>query len=247
MKKLIVSVIGLLAFATSALAQIGSIDKDLVYTPVTPCRVLDTRPSQGGSGPISAGGTGSYYAAGLASYASYGGSATNCGLSIGTNNIAAVAVNFTVVTPASAGYITVYPYAGTQPTASTLNFTAGAILANSAIVKVSQNGLTAMSIFSTATTDVIADVVGYYSRPVSAGSFECVDVAGAGVVVAANGYSFIQPAVCAAGFTSVGVNFAAGSRVVKADSGRDYLYVLNLNSIPQTVTPYTNCCRIPGR
>jgi hypothetical protein len=246
MKKLIVSVIGLLAFATSALAQIGSIDKDLVYTPVTPCRVLDTRPSQGGSGPISAGGTGSYYAAGLASYASYGGSATNCGLSIGTNNIAAVAVNFTVVTPASAGYITVYPYAGTQPTASTLNFTAGAILANSAIVKVSQNGLTAMSIFSTATTDVIADVVGYYSKPVAT-ALQCEDTPSVNVVIPAGGQNNAFASACTSGYTQTATNCESNWPMPIVFSHNGICSARNNGTASETLSATRTCCRIPGR
>jgi hypothetical protein len=244
MKKLIVSAIGLFALATSAFAEIGSVDKDLVFTPVTPCRIIDTRLA---IGQIPAGNSYGFYAGGISTFAAQGGSATDCGINVGFNS-AAVAVNFTVVSPAAAGFITVYPFNGTQPTASTLNYTAGAVVGNSAIVKVSQATYTAMSIYSSATTHVVADVVGYYSKPVAT-ALECVDVQGPAPSpsVPANGYQFIPIAACAAGYTSVGVNFAAGARVVKADSGRDYLYVLNLNSIAQTVTPFTNCCRIPGR
>ena len=57
MKKLILTIAALVTISTSSFAQLGSADKDLVYTPVTPCRVLDTRTSQGGTGAIAAGGT----------------------------------------------------------------------------------------------------------------------------------------------------------------------------------------------
>ena len=52
MKKTFWTLFLLVTVCSSAFAQLGSADKDLVYTPVTPCRVLDTRTTQGGTGAI---------------------------------------------------------------------------------------------------------------------------------------------------------------------------------------------------
>jgi hypothetical protein len=71
----------------------------------------------------------------------------------------AVAVNLTAVTPALGGYVTVFPCGEPFPLASTLNFAAGAIIANSAIVKVGQGG--SICILSNVDTDVVVDVNGY--------------------------------------------------------------------------------------
>ena len=124
MKFFFVVLAATLTFTSTAFAQIGSVASDLVYTPVTPCRIFDTRTSAGGTGPIPAAGTKNFMILGQASYASQGGAASNCGITASINT-AAVAVNFTVVSPATPGYITAYPFGTTKPTAATVNFNAG--------------------------------------------------------------------------------------------------------------------------
>lgn len=73
---------------------------------------------------------------------------------------AAIAVfNATVVNPRASGFLTAFPTSGSMPTASTLNFTAGATVPNLAVVRdfVSfHNG-------SDGSTDLVVDVTGYLS------------------------------------------------------------------------------------
>jgi hypothetical protein len=71
----------------------------------------------------------------------------------------AVAVNVTAVSPALGGYLTVFPCGEPLPLASTLNVAAGAIVANSAIVKVGASG--SICVLSNVDTDVVVDVNGY--------------------------------------------------------------------------------------
>lgn len=73
---------------------------------------------------------------------------------------AAVAVNVTAVGPAAIGFLTVYPCGEQVPNASTVNFSAGAIVPNSAVVKVGLGG--AICIYSNTETDLILDVNGYH-------------------------------------------------------------------------------------
>ncbi len=74
----------------------------------------------------------------------------------------AVAVNLTVVGPTAAGFLTVYPTGGGRPLASAINFAPGDVIANAAVVKLGVGG--AMSIFnSSGYTNVVVDVVGYFS------------------------------------------------------------------------------------
>ena len=47
MKKIILSIAAMFTLATSAFAQIGSLSSDLVFTPLTPCRIVDTRVAGG--------------------------------------------------------------------------------------------------------------------------------------------------------------------------------------------------------
>jgi hypothetical protein len=248
MKKPIILLTAMLTFTTTVSAQIGSPSSDLVYTPVTPCRILDTRLAGGGTGlPIPAGGTSAYFTGGISSFAFAGGSATDCGLFTPGLNIAAVAINFVVVSPSAAGYITVYPSGSTRPTASTLNYAAGEVVANSAIVKVSQASFTAMSIFSLATTHVVADVTGYYSKPVVT-ALECQSTPFFGVSVpgGSNGSATAMP--CPASYTSTGIYCAAGNAdLVVTGFGETTCAAKNLGLASETLFARQRCCRIPGR
>jgi hypothetical protein len=74
----------------------------------------------------------------------------------------AVALNVTAVAPITAGFITVYPCGQSVPLASTVNFVAGAIISNAAMVKLGAGG--AICVFSNVDTDVVIDVNGYDSN-----------------------------------------------------------------------------------
>jgi hypothetical protein len=74
-------------------------------------------------------------------------------------NASSVAVSVTAITPSLVGFITVYPCGEAIPVASTLNFDAGAIVPNSAIVQVGTGG--SICVFSNVETDVVVDVNGY--------------------------------------------------------------------------------------
>jgi hypothetical protein len=252
MKKLIVSVIGLLTLATSAFAQIGSIDKDLVYTPVTPCRIFDTRVSQGGSGPIIAAGTKDFVIWGTSSYAGQGGAASNCGITAGINT-AAVAINFTVVSPATPGFITAYPTGTARPQAATVNFSAGDVRGNFSIAKNTQAaGSFDLTVFSTSNVEVVADVVGYYSKPVAT-ALECTVVANEtfAVPVGFSSYHYTT-STCAAGYSAMSAYCYnnANPDIYLTGSGTNGGAWCGWRSFAPTaanVSQGTNCCRIPGR
>jgi hypothetical protein len=74
---------------------------------------------------------------------------------------AAVVLNVTVTDPQASGFVTVYPCGSDRPNASSLNYVAGATVANAVVVKVGDGGQVCM--FSQAATDLIADVNGYFS------------------------------------------------------------------------------------
>lgn len=258
MKKLILAVSAFLTVSTSAFAQLGSTDKDLVYTPVTPCRVLDTRTSQGGTGAIAANGTKDFKIWGQTSFSAQGGSTGNCGLTAGSN-IAAVAMNFTVVTPAAGGFITAHPFGVARPTAATVNFQVGDIARGDfSIAKVTQTGTAAtnhLSIYSTSLADVVGDVVGYYSPPVSAGSLACETVQ-SDLDVPANYNSFLFASgagVCSTGYSAVSSRcYSTNLNIILTGSGintsgQAFCFWRNTSASAITVNQGTTCCRIPGR
>jgi hypothetical protein len=82
----------------------------------------------------------------------------------------AVAVNVTAINPMLPGFITLFPCGEELPVASTVNFAAGAIVPNSAIVKVGANG--SICLFSNVETDAVLDVNGYDSAMAVAQSLQ---------------------------------------------------------------------------
>jgi hypothetical protein len=166
----------LTACSTLASAQLGTPNTDLVYTPVTPCRIIDTRNAGTASGILAVGSARGFIGWG-ASYANQGGAASNCNIPANTDT-AAIVVNFTVVSPSTGGYITAYPSGAAQPLAASLNFNAADVKGNNAILKLNQtaNAPTHFNIYTTSTTHLVADVVGYYARPVALGTFNDRDL-----------------------------------------------------------------------
>jgi len=161
----------LTACSTLASAQLGSLSTDLVYTPVTPCRIIDTRNAGAASGILAAGSTRGFVGWSSTNYASQGGATSNCNIPANTDT-AAIVVNFTVVSPSTAGFITAYPSNVVQPLAASLNFIAADVKGNNAILKLNQTtgATTHLNIYTTSTTHLVADVVGYYARPVALGA-----------------------------------------------------------------------------
>ncbi len=142
---------------------LGALDRDFVYTPVDPCRIVDTRPSAGGAGTIPAGGTRNYVVHGAV--AGQGGNPAGCPSPRGEPR--AAHLNVTVVPVGTGnGFVQVWPFGSPAPTASLVNFRGGSFqqnIANAGTIKtgfllgpditVRVNG---------AAAHVIIDVLGYY-------------------------------------------------------------------------------------
>ena len=76
-------------------------------------------------------------------------------------NAVAAAINVTAVTPSGPGYITVWPCGVPRPVVSTVNFNAGDIRANGAIAPLGADGT--LCFYSHASTDLVVDVVGWFT------------------------------------------------------------------------------------
>jgi hypothetical protein len=129
----------------------GSSGVDLVFVPVTPCRVIDTRSGS----PIAAGATMNFVVAGA------------CGVPFGPAT--AVAINFVAVTPAGPGNLRVTPFGTAMPVASVINYAAvpGLNIANGIDAKICDPSVSACAADITVQADVsathlVADVFGYY-------------------------------------------------------------------------------------
>ena len=115
-----------------------------LFNAVTPARLLDTRTGEGGSTRIPAGSQIVMQVAGRAS------------VPVGAT---AAVLSVVAVDPAGAGYLTTFPCTPQRPTASTVNFVGGQIVANTATSTLSPSGQ--LCIYAHATTDVVVDVTGY--------------------------------------------------------------------------------------
>ncbi|WP_170119814.1 RCC1 domain-containing protein [Branchiibius hedensis] len=142
----------------------GWIGSGSTYTPVTPVRALDTRYGVGAT-RVRVPATG--------------------GVTIrlaGTNGlpktgIEAVQATVTAVRPSSAGYLAAVPAAGPSgetPVVSSVNFAAGMTAANAVTLKLGWNG--AVTVSSSAETDLILDITGYWVTPDAAATQVAVGV-----------------------------------------------------------------------
>jgi hypothetical protein len=119
------------------------------YTPLTPARLLDTRSALGVTTrtPIGAGKT-------IDLQVSTKGGVPPAGAT-------AVVLNVTVVAPTSAGWVTLYPTGAARPVASSVNFNRGFTGANLVTVKLGTGGKVRL-FNASGSTQVVADVMGYY-------------------------------------------------------------------------------------
>ena len=184
-----------LAAATKAL---GDVRADLVYTPVTPCRIVDTR--LGAGGILNLGDTRNWLASNPGgTFATQGGSNSDCGIPV---RPAAAMMNITIAnTGVAPSFISAWPFNQPRPNASTVNWTSvGAQIANAVIVPLCTGvGCTAdFSVYAASSTDVIVDVTGYFAAPRTLG------LEGPPVVRAANG-DLVGPFVPFGGISGLGV------------------------------------------
>lgn len=144
--------------------SIDSTENDLVFTPLPPCRILDTRVI---GGPVAAGTSRPFQGWTSNDFMTQGGSATNCGV---PENASAMVTNVVVVQPVTQiGYLTLYPSGTSRPLTATVNFIgAGKNIGNQVILKLCRPGCAdQFNVFTTSQTQVVADVSGYYMEPVA--------------------------------------------------------------------------------
>jgi hypothetical protein len=118
---------------------------------LAPCRLADTRDAEGPSGgpALSSGASRAFPVAG------------SCGIPATAR---AVAANLTVITPTQPGFLTAYPAGKPIPTSSTLNFRAGSIRANNAILLLGPAGTVGVfcSLSAPGSVHLAIDVTGYF-------------------------------------------------------------------------------------
>jgi hypothetical protein len=128
----------------------------MLYTPVTPCRLIDTRNSPGllGGPSLMAGKQRTFSVAG------------QCGLP-DLSGGGVLSVNVTAVPKGGLGYLTVWGTSTTEnspPITSTLNAPTGTVVANAAFLTINPGTDTSISAVAYNDTDLVVDVNGYFSE-----------------------------------------------------------------------------------
>jgi hypothetical protein len=227
---------------------LGDTTDDLVYTPITPCRIVDTRAAV--AGVIAAGTTRTFDVDG-ASFTSQGGSATGCGIPFGVAQ--AVTMTIVAVQPAATGYLRAWGL-GAMPNTSVLNYAAGEVIADTAPIPVAPGGGDDFAIFSLATSHVVIDVLGYYAAPVAT-ALDCITVSTAFVPVAVNTWTNID-ASCPAGRTLTGGGYDTPEGtlgypnvwITTLPVGNTWrTWVDNQTNGNRSIQTFARCCRVPGR
>jgi hypothetical protein len=221
---------------------LGDTDKDLVYTPLAPCRLFDTRAGQSSA----LGQLGGVFTADSGRNIVPAGAC-----SIPTTEVNSLLVSLTTLnnTPNSGGYISLLaPAAPVTTTTDIFNLGSQWSAANS-VVRTGTAGQFTVYV-ATANAHVVVDVLGYFTRP-QATALQCTTVAGAALALAA-GASGQANATCAAGyFVTGGACENSGTGGLEIDTfipGNGYrCWAKNVSAGPLNMTPHAQCCRIPGK
>ncbi|MDQ0241601.1 RCC1 domain-containing protein [Arthrobacter bambusae] len=130
------------------------------FVPIAPARLLDTR----GSTPAGPDGTVSFQVGGVGGIPA---------------SVSAVSFNLTVANPTSFGFITAYASGTTRPNSSNINFATDQTVPNSVTVPVGVDGKVTLFNRSSGSTQLIADVAGYFlsGTPSAPGAFVPVNPA----------------------------------------------------------------------
>jgi hypothetical protein len=219
----------------------GDADSDLLFVPVPPCRLLDTRVA---GGPIAAGGTRSFDITAVSSYSPQGGDTSACG--VGDKGLfAAAVINFTVVNPGLAGYLTAYPFGTTQPLAATVNYTAGDIRGNLATVKLDQSPTVyEITVYTFAQTHLVADIVGYFRNP-SPPQLQCVNTAFNTRTLAAGTTDSVSAPLCPTGHIETSTrcqSSASDMSLLSIDQGN--CTARNASNASVQLRAARTCCRV---
>lgn len=122
--------------------------------PISPCRLVDTRPA-----PLTVGDRSTPIGASQAVTFQATGTNGNCTI---PSDATGIASNVTIVNPTAPSYLTVFPADATRPNASNLNWTPTSPPTPNQVT-VALSGTGALKVFNLAgSVDVIIDIVGYY-------------------------------------------------------------------------------------
>jgi hypothetical protein len=235
------------AIATPPVADsLGSGTTDLVYVPIVPCRILDTRAA--GGGILAANSVHTYNFSG-----GNIGASSSCsveGQIPASDYAAAFAANVTIddstISGFTAGaYLQIYPQGGSTP-ASFMNFGPGQIIANAGIVSLSSTSQ--FSVTTSAPANVIIDTYGAFLAPQPT-PLSCVTETSTTASFGA------ASATCPTNYSLTGGGCSSSSIYDHVYASEPHassewycgFYPETGQTIGSTLTAYAVCCVVPGR
>jgi len=238
----------------------GSLSADLVFNPLTPCRVMDTRFGTGVyAGPHQSPQTVSFYVAdNLNANGHVQGGLGACGFPFGSG--AAAALNITVVPLSGSGDLKIYPFGATEPNSSIINYYSGTNLANAADVAISPSNLTndiTIKVEFSGPVYIIVDIVGYFAAP-NATALEIVRLSSQSASIANGATFFIDSPNCSTRYSLTGGGFDTNPSTTGIWIWTDRPTIntvvnfwrvagQNNSGAATTVSSYVICARVPGR
>ncbi|HEX5758085.1 MAG TPA: hypothetical protein VF121_02725 [Thermoanaerobaculia bacterium] len=161
---------------------LGDATRELLFVPLAPCRIIDTRKVSHGF--LQPGAIRDFLVAGVNGFLAQGGTGGGCGVPDGTAQpkAPAVAINFVAVGPAGPGHLTAWEYGEPVPGASIINYSnvSGLNIANGVVVPIDGTTLHPFDMHVQAAvsgTHLVADVTGYFTRfPIEAFSEPSKDI-----------------------------------------------------------------------
>ena len=245
------------ATATAALTigsasplSIGSATSQLVFTPIPPCRIADTRGSGARTGILAPGVPRTFDLTTDAFGKGQGGQTSCPGLP--SFSYYGWSVNLTVTGYDTSGFLQVYPFGGSVPATSISNFgPALPAVANSSTLTGCYGCSDDINVVASAPTHIILDVYGYFEIPTGFTTGATTLMAGTLTTVAAGTYSRVNGGACPSGTHVIGgaqTNSSSSSNTiltsdhnVDTTAGAWYEYVKNTGGSSATVTVYSIC------
>ena len=233
-----------------ALGDLGSTTDQLVFVPIAPCRIVDTRGTGARTGILAAGTSRSF-------------DLTTEGFSSGQGSVAACAglpalshyawaVNITVTGYNGNGWLIAWPHNGTEPTASVANYgVAPYAIASGQILTGCYSCSDDITIkAANAGTHVIIDVTGYF-RAAGVTSSTVTRIAGTPVVIGNGFRNFVTGGACPTGTVLIGgeVDHGSGDVAVgefkQASTTTWNFWMINNAGSSASVTAYSRCMDTP--
>lgn len=229
--------------------KLGQAGSDLVYTPITPCRIVDTREA---GGAMAATEIRSFKGYTATDFTSQGGAASTCNIPA---NISALAISVTSPLPSGPGYFTLYPFNEPMPLTTALNYNPGLILSAQSNTRLCRPSCPSQfNVYSHNQSHLVIDVEGYFAEPVAT-ELECTVAQQTGNLDLLGG---LQPRSvnCPAGYAATGGGCGgplgigvSNSQPVVVD-GKTVGWRCDLVGSLLSVVSYqvnATCCRTPGR